>query len=133
MDKTLDNIFKNTKQIIVDSIGVDENEVKLETTLFDELEVDSIDMIDILYELESMYDVTLKVSDIENKAKEELGDIPFEIDGIITKEGLDILKAHMTEIDESKITEGLTIHKLVQLFTVHSLCKIVLYRIENKD
>lgn len=129
----IEDIFKNVKQVIVDSIGVSEDEVKLETTLFEELEVDSIDMIDILYELESMYDVTLKVSDIENKAKDELGDIPFEIDGVITNEGLEVLKKYMTEVDENELVEGLTIHKLVQLFTVHSLCKMVQYRIENKE
>jgi len=129
----IEDIFKNVKQVIVDSIGVSEDEVKLETTLFEELEVDSIDMIDILYELESMYDVTLKVSDIENKAKDELGDTPFEIDGIITNEGLEVLKKYMTEVDENELVEGLTIHKLVQLFTVHSLCKMVQYRIENKN
>ncbi len=129
----IEDIFKNVKQVIVDSIGVSEDEVKLETTLFEELEVDSIDMIDILYELESMYDVTLKVSDIENKAKDELGETPFEIDGVITNEGLEVLKKYMTEVDENELVEGLTIHKLVQLFTVHSLCKMVQYRIENKE
>ena len=129
----IEDIFKNVKQVIVDSIGVSEDEVKLETTLFEELEVDSIDMIDILYELESMYDVTLKVSDIENKAKDELGETPFEIDGVITKEGLEVLRKYMTEVDQNELVEGLTVHKLVQLFTVHSLCKMVQYRIENKE
>ncbi len=132
MDK-INEIFTEVVQVIEDSIGTPKENIKLESTLFEELEVDSIDMIDILYDLESKYDVTLKVSDIELKAKEELGETPFDVDGVITKEGLDVLKKHMTEIDQNELTEGLTVHKLVQLFTVHSLCKIVLYKIENKD
>ncbi len=132
MDK-INEIFTEVVQVIEDSIGTPKEDIKLESTLFEELEVDSIDMIDILYDLESKYDVTLKVSDIELKAKEELGETPFDVDGVITKEGLDVLKKHMTEIDQNELTEGLTVHKLVQLFTVHSLCKIVLYKIENKD
>ena len=45
----------------------------MEDTLFDKLEIDSIDLVDILFELETLYDIELKISDIELKAKEELG------------------------------------------------------------
>ena len=63
----------------------------------------------------------------------ELGDTPYEIEGVITKEGLEAIKVHMTEIDPAKIVEGLTVHQLVQLFSVHSLCKIVQYRLETLE
>jgi acyl carrier protein len=126
----LDDIFNNVCEIIANSVGIDKESIKLEDTLFDELGIDSIDLVDILFELETLYDVELKVSDIEAKAKEELGDIPYEIDGVITTEGLEVLKRHMSEIDPSEIQEGLTVHKLVQLFSVHSLCKIVMYRLD---
>jgi acyl carrier protein len=126
----LEDIFKNVCEIIENSVGIEKETIKLEDTLFDKLGIDSIDLVDILFELETLYDVELKVSDIEAKAKEELGDVPYEIDGVITPDGLKVLKSHMSEIDASEIKEGLTVHKLVQLFSVHSLCKIVMYRLE---
>lgn len=129
----LTEIFKNVCEIIERSTGIEKDSIKMESTLFEELGVDSIDLVDILFELETFYEVELKVSDIESRAKEELGDIPYEIDGVITAEGLEAIRRNMTEVDPAEIKEGLTVHRLVQLFTVHSLCKIVLYRLEMKE
>ena len=127
------NIFDNVCSVIESSVGIPKDSIKPDQTLFDELEIDSIDLVDILFELETMYDVELKVSDIEKKAKDELGDQPYEVDGVITEAGLKVLKGYMTEVDQSKLVEGLTVHELVQLFTVQSLCNIVSYKLEEKE
>lgn len=129
----IQQIFNDTKKIIQDSVGIPAESINLDNTLFDQLGIDSIDLVDILFELENLYDIELKVSDIEVKAKMELGDMPYEIEGVITKEGLEAIKIHMNEIDVAKIVSGLTVHQLVQLFSVHSLCKIVLYKLESLD
>jgi len=126
-------IFDNVCVVIENSIGRPKESIKMEDTLFDELGVDSIDLVDILFELETLYDVELKVSDIEQRIREELGDTPYEVDGVITAEGLTAIRKHMTEVDPESIKEGLTVHRLIQLFSVHSLCKIVEYRIQNTE
>jgi acyl carrier protein len=131
--KSLDEIFIDVCEVIESSTGINKNEIKLESTLFDELGVDSIDLVDILFELETLFDLELNISDIELKAKEELGDIPYEIDGVITEEGLKALRIHMTEIDSEKLEYGITIHQLIQLFSTHSLCKLVHYKMEMKE
>jgi len=128
-----DQVFNDVVSIIEGSIGKPKNEIKLADTLFDELGIDSIDLVDILFELETKYDIELKISDIESRAREQLGNQPYEIDGVITKEGLIVIGEFMTEIDSSKLKEGLTVHQFVQLFSVHSLCKIVLYRIDQES
>lgn len=133
MEKEIEEIFDNVCLVIHNSVGIPKEEIKLKDTLFDNLAIDSIDLVDILFELETLYNVELKVSDIEKKAKDELGDVPYEVDGIITTEGLGVLKKYMTEIDPNELTEGLTVHKLVQLFSVESLCKIVHYNLEDKN
>ena len=70
--KSLDEIFIDVCEVIESSTGINKNEIKLESTLFDELGVDSIDLVDILFELETLFDLELNISDIELKAKEEL-------------------------------------------------------------
>ena len=129
----MNEIFENVCVIIENSTGKPKDSIKMEDTLFEELGVDSIDLVDILFELETLYNVELKVSDIEQRIREELGDVPYEIDGIITSEGLEAIRKHMTEVDPASIKEGLTVNRLIQLFSVHSLCKIVHYRISNID
>ncbi len=129
----MNEIFENVCVIIENSTGKPKDSIKMEDTLFEELGVDSIDLVDILFELETLYGVELKVSDIEQRIRVELGDVPYEIDGIITSEGLEAIRKHMTEVDPASIKEGLTVNRLIQLFSVHSLCKIVHYRISNLD
>ena len=129
----MNEIFENVCVIIENSTGKPKDSIKMEDTLFEELGVDSFDLVDILFELETLYNVELKVSDIEQRIREELGDVPYEIDGIITSEGLEAIRKHMTEVDPASIKEGLTVNRLIQLFSVHSLCKIVHYRISNLD
>ena len=129
----MNEIFENVCVIIENSTGKPKDSIKMEDTLFEELGVDSIDLVDILFELETLYNVELKVSDIEQRIREELGDVPYEIDGIITSEGLEAIRKHMSEVDPASIKEGLTVNRLIQLFSVHSLCKIVQYRISNLE
>lgn len=127
----MNEIFDNVCQVIEKSIGKPKGSIKLEDTLFDSLGLDSIDLVDILFELETLYGVELKVNDIEHRIREELGEVPYEVNGIITKEGLDMIRQEMPELDPESIQEGLSVHRLIQLFSVQSLCKIVQYRIES--
>lgn len=129
----IEDIFKDVCQVIEDSIGTPADSIKLEDTLFDELGIDSIDLVDILFELETLYEMELKISDIEQRAKMELGDKPYEIEGVLTKDGIEAVAQYMTEIDESKLKEGLTVHELVKLFSVHSLCKIIKFKMEEEQ
>lgn len=129
----LADVFENVKTVIENSNGTPRDSIRLEQTLFDELGVDSIDLVDILFELEFLYKIQLKISDIESRARAKMGDEPYEIDGHITPAGLQVIGEFMPEISKDKLVEGLTVHQLVQLFTVESLCKIVIYRIEEEE
>lgn len=127
-----DSIFEKVKLVIDESCGIESKDIQLNNTLFGDLEIDSIDMVDILFELESEYNIELKISDLEKRSKEELEGKPYEIEGVLTKEGLETLRANMTEVDPALFVEGLTVHQLMNLFTVHSLCKLVAHQLEVK-
>ena len=129
--KKIEEIFDDVCNVIENYTGYKKEDIKLEDTLFDKLEIDSIDFVDILFELETLYDIELKISDIEIKAKKELGDVQYEIDGVITAEGIESLKQHMSEVNPEKLIEGITINELIQLFSIHSLCKLVLLKLEG--
>ena len=66
----MNEIFKNVCIIIENSTGRPKDSIKMEDTLFEELGIDSIDLVDILFELETLYNVELKVSDIEQRIRE---------------------------------------------------------------
>lgn len=124
----IEEIFKTVSRVIENSIGVSAGSIQLDDTLFDKLGIDSIDLVDILFELESEYNFPLKVSDLETRVKKEMNGKPYEENGIITADGLEALRNFMTEVNPEKFQPGLTVHQLVQLFTVHSLCKMIQYK-----
>ncbi|MBK9192596.1 MAG: acyl carrier protein [Crocinitomicaceae bacterium] len=128
---TLEEIFETVKEVIEKSVGKPKDSIELNDTLFDKIGIDSIDLVDILFELESHFNVELKISDFESRAREKMSNEPYEVNGLITTQGLTVLKKYMTELDQNKLVEGLTVHQLVKLLTVHSLCKIVLYKLEE--
>ena len=125
-------ILQKIIEVISESCGIEEGVIHANSTLFTELGVNSIDMLDILFTLEMEYDVTLSISDIEKESKEEMEGRPFEVENVITAEGLEILRKRMPEIPEAKIVQGVTINNIISLITVESLLNMVTNKLENK-
>ncbi|MCK4344721.1 MAG: hypothetical protein KAX05_05485 [Bacteroidales bacterium] len=126
------DVFITVQGAIADSCGIEKDTIKPENTLFNELGINSIDLIDILYTLEMEHDISLTISDIEKESRDELKGKPFEIDNVITDDALAVLKRMMPEIPSGKLKPGITVNDLIYLFTVESLCKLVINKIERK-
>lgn len=52
-------IFEKIKKIIVEQLGADENEVTMETS-FSDLEMDSLDLFQIIIEIEEQFDIQIE-------------------------------------------------------------------------
>ncbi|MBQ5695968.1 MAG: acyl carrier protein [Clostridium sp.] len=57
-------IFEKIREIIVDQLGVDEDKITLETRFIEDLEADSLDLFQVIMEIEDAFNV--KVEDVEN-------------------------------------------------------------------
>jgi acyl carrier protein len=132
----LDNhpqILSVVQEVIHLSSGVNLDRVTPESTLFDDLAIDSIDMVDILFNLERKYGIELKIGEIEQYSKAEMGNEPFEVDQVITEKGLEVLRRIIPEIDATKLVHGITIHDIIRLITVRSLAMMVAVQIDKKN
>ena len=56
-------IFEKIREIIVEQLGVNEEDVKLETSFIEDLEADSLDLFQVIMELEDAFDV--KVEEVD--------------------------------------------------------------------
>ena len=74
-------IFEKIKEIIIDQLGVNEEDIKLETNFIEGLGVDSLDLFQIVMDIEDAFDV--KVEEVE-KIK-TVGDAVNYIEGVIGK------------------------------------------------
>ena len=55
-------VFEKVQEIIVEELGKDAEEVKLETT-FDELDADSLDVFQVISEIEDEFDIKIETEE----------------------------------------------------------------------
>lgn len=60
--------FEKVKQIVVDHLDVDEDKVTLEASFKDDLEADSLDVVELVMELEDEFDMEIADEDAEKIA-----------------------------------------------------------------
>ncbi len=59
------DIFERVKKIIVDRLGVDESKVTLEASFKEDLGADSLDVVELVMELEDEFDMEISDEDAE--------------------------------------------------------------------
>lgn len=60
---TKEEVFDQIKGMLVDQLGVDEEDVKMEASFQDDLDADSLDLVEIIMEMEDKFGI--KISDEE--------------------------------------------------------------------
>jgi len=124
MAKSRDEIFKDVQEVLVDALGVDDDEVTTEATLIGDLGAESIDFLDIVFRLEKAFG--LKIPREELFPAESLMNNPeFVKDGKFTEKGLAELRAKVPHTDLSGFEDDPDINKLGDLFTVEAIVNYV--------
>ncbi len=59
-------IFDKVKELLVDQLDVDEELVTMEASITDDLGADSLDLVDLVMELENEFDTEIPDEDIQN-------------------------------------------------------------------
>jgi acyl carrier protein len=120
MAKDRDEIFKEVQGVLVDALGVDEEDITPEATLIGDLGAESIDFLDIVFRLEKAFGI--KISREELFPAESLMNNPDFVDnGKFTEQGLAELRAKISHTDLSTFEKDPDINKLADLFTVAAM------------
>ncbi|QTM99383.1 MULTISPECIES: acyl carrier protein [Bacillaceae] len=72
--------FERVKKIVVDRLDVEESKVTMEASFKDDLEADSLDVVELVMELEDEFD--MEISDEEAEKIETVGDAVNYINSI---------------------------------------------------
>ncbi|MCD7855600.1 MAG: acyl carrier protein [Clostridiales bacterium] len=59
-------VFDKVKEIIAEQMGVSEDDITLETSFADDLDADSLDIFQIISELEDAFEIEFANEDAEN-------------------------------------------------------------------
>ena len=119
-----DEILQQVQGVLVDALGVDDNEVTSQATLMGDLGAESIDFLDIVFRLEKTFGI--KVPREELFPAESLINNPqFVSNGKLTKAGLTELRNKMPHTDITAFENDPDINKLGNLFTVNAIVNYV--------
>ena len=73
---TQDEIYKKVSNTLVEALNVDETEISPRSTLQGDLGAESIDFLDIVFRLESAFDLKIPEDEVWQGAFEGVGDDP---------------------------------------------------------
>ncbi len=78
----LATVLERVTKVVVDRLGVDESEVKLEASFREDLGADSLDVVELVMELEDEFDMEISDEDAEKIAT--VGDAISYIEGKVS-------------------------------------------------
>ena len=123
MAMTQEQVFEKIRDVLVEALGVDDDEVVPEATLTGDLGAESIDFLDIVFRLEKAFDI--KISQGELFPDNVLQDPEYVQDGRVTDKGLSELKARMPHADFTNFEQDPDVNKVGEIFTVDAVVKFV--------
>ena len=120
---TEQEILVKVQETLVEALGVDDDEVTLDATLTGDLGAESIDFLDIVFNLEKSFDI--KIARGELVPDNIVNNPDFVADGKLTEQGMTELKEKMPHADFSDFEQDPDINKMAELFTVQTIINYV--------
>jgi acyl carrier protein len=124
MAMSREEIFEEVKEVLIDALGLDDDEVTEAATLMGDLGAESIDFLDIVFRLEKSFGIKIPREELF-PADSLLSNPDFVSNGKLTEKGLEEFKAKMPHADISAFQEDPDVNKLADLFTVGSIVNFV--------
>ena len=123
MTLTHDEIFKKVQAVLVDALGVDDDEVTGTAVIKDDLGAESIDFLDIMFRLEKAFGI--KIPRGEMIPENVQNDPEVVADGKVTPKGIAMLKEKMPHSDFTEFEKDPQLDHMSKLFTVNAIVNYV--------
>ncbi len=119
-------VFPKVAGTVADAIGCEVEQVKLESSLIDDLGAESIDFVDIVFRLQRLFKVKIPRGKIVEEARGSLSETEFEKGGVVSEAGVARLRAFLSEVPSERFKTPLKVADIPRLFTVETFCKLVI-------
>jgi len=118
-----DQIYAKVTEVLVDALGVDEDEVSPTATLTSDLGAESIDFLDIVFRLEKTFGIKIDQGELfpDNVAQNP----DYVENGKVTKKGIAELKARLPHADFASLEADPSVENVGEVFTVDAVVKFV--------
>jgi len=117
-----DEIFTKVRSVLVDALGVDDEEVTSTARLTTDLHAESIDFLDIVFRIEKAFGFKIGQGEL---FPDNINDPKYVQDGVVNAAGLALLKDRMPHVDFTAFAADPKLEKVSEVFTVNSLVLFV--------
>lgn len=119
-----DEILSKVTQVLVDALACEEEDVTPSATLIGDLGAESIDFLDIVFQLDKTFGIKIPRGELfpENFASAESG---FVKEGKVTPDGVEELKRRMPHANVAAFAADPRVEKIQDLFTVEMIVNYV--------
>lgn len=126
-------VYPKVREIVADVLVIDEEEVSLNSRLIEDLGAESIDFLDLVFQLEKEFKIKIPRGQLEKNARGGLAEDEFEKGGVLTPQGLESLRAYLSEVPAERFKPNLKVNEIPTLFTVETFCKLIVAALEEKE
>lgn len=129
----VEKVYPKVREIIADVLVIDEDDISLDSRLIADLNAESIDFLDLVFQLEKEFAIKIPRGQLEKNARGELAEDEFEQKGQLTEQGMRALKAYLSEVPESHFKDNMKVNEIPMLFNVETFCKLVVSAVNTKQ
>ncbi len=123
MATTQQEVYGKVRDVLVDALGVDADEVVADAQLVSDLGAESIDFLDIAFRLEKAFGI--KIEQGELFPDNVLNDPKYVADGKITDVGLAELRKRLPHANLQQLETSRKVDDFSSVFTVDALVRFV--------
>jgi acyl carrier protein len=121
----VDSVYPKVREIIADVLVIDEEDVSLNSRLISDLGAESIDFLDLVFQLEKEFSIKIPRGQLEKNARGDLAEDEFEKGGFLTVKGMQALKDYLNEVPADYFKANMKVNEIPLLFTVETFCKLI--------
>lgn len=122
---SVESVYPKVRTIIADVLVLDEEEVTLTSRLIGDLGAESIDFLDLVFQLEKEFEIKIPRGQLEKNARGDLSEDEFEQNGVLTTEGMRALRRYLSEVPANHFKSNMKLNEIPALFTVETFCKLI--------
>ena len=127
-----DEIVRGVCECVATVVDTDPSNVHEGDRILEDLGADSLDLLDLVFQLEKRFKIKISPRDIERRAQKELGETPLEVEGVYTPEAIEQLRRAMPEVPHEEIPEGLRSADFPRRFRVATFVRLVMRLMEEQ-
>ncbi len=130
---TRDQIFVGVRDSLVESLAVEPDEIHEDALLVQDLGLASIDMLDLLFSLNTTFDTYIRPAEIQSQLLGGLSEAEFlNADRTVSDRGYERIAELVPGFDRAGLTEELTDADLFEFFRVRHVIDLVQQKLAEK-